>query len=292
MTTDPFASPGAPPTRPEPLVVRGRYQLPIPGGDPGKRVGWTRATTFAKSISDTYRLNMWSRRMVAKGLALRPDLHALVASTPLEDRDALDKLTERAAEAAGSTTAAGLGTALHAFAAQWDTDSLVSPFTGSQMYDINAYFDALGRHGLVAVPGLVERTVVCQRFGVAGTLDRIVRVVRDEYDAVLPSGAVRLSAGDLVVMDLKTGRDLSYGWPEIAVQLALYANADAMWEPTASEYSPMPKVRDDVAIVAHIPVGRATCHLYDVDIRTGLAGAELCADVRAWRGSRNIAIRH
>jgi hypothetical protein len=50
----------------------GRYKLVDPAT--GEVRPYTRATTFAKSISDTFTLSLWSQRMVAKGLAMRPDL--------------------------------------------------------------------------------------------------------------------------------------------------------------------------------------------------------------------------
>ena len=49
--------------------VNGRYKLPpIPDSD-SARTTFTRATTFAKSISDTYTLSLWQQRAVAVGLA-------------------------------------------------------------------------------------------------------------------------------------------------------------------------------------------------------------------------------
>src|SRR5574338_583746 len=64
--------------RPEPKRDRyGRYLIPHP--DTGKETAWTRATTFAKTVSDTFGLTKWELRMVSLGLAKRPDLLAQVA---------------------------------------------------------------------------------------------------------------------------------------------------------------------------------------------------------------------
>ena len=54
----------------------GRYVvLPVDGAKP---IGYTRATTIAKGIEDSGGLLNWGKRMVAIGLAQRPDLVALV----------------------------------------------------------------------------------------------------------------------------------------------------------------------------------------------------------------------
>jgi len=62
----------------------GRY----PGHRPGdaEMVSYTRATTVAKTLDDTSNLEKWSGRMVALGLAARPDLLALVAAAEADDR--------------------------------------------------------------------------------------------------------------------------------------------------------------------------------------------------------------
>src|SRR5215472_1429035 len=92
------------PLRPEPERDRyGRYILPDP--KTGKRRSWTRATTWAQTIADTYALNQWQKRMVALGLAQRPDLLAQVATV----------LEPDAEEHAGASQRSNLGTALHSF---------------------------------------------------------------------------------------------------------------------------------------------------------------------------------
>ena len=69
----------------------GRYKLPHPAS--GRKQAWTRATTFAKSISDTFALSQWSQRMALKGAALRPDLVSLAHSLDVKaDREQLNKL--------------------------------------------------------------------------------------------------------------------------------------------------------------------------------------------------------
>lgn len=254
--------------RPEPKRDHyGRYLLPDP--ETGKERPWTRATTFAKTVAETSGLMRWQCRMVAKGVATRPDLYALAASTPIDNKATLDKIAEDAKEAAAASSGANLGTALHAFTEQLDAGGkIVVPAPWDA--DITAYQIATRTAGIRVDPKHIERIVVVRDLGVAGTLDRIVAV-----------------DGRVAIADVKTGKDLSYSWGEIAIQLALYAHADAMWDDGA--YLPMPDVSQDIALVIHLPVGRARCDLYEVDIAAGWWAAQMCEDVRTWRSRRDLA---
>jgi hypothetical protein len=124
------------------------------------------------------------------------------------------------------------------------------------------------------LPQYIERIVVVPDLKVAGTLDRIVD----------PGGQAPLQ-----IADVKTGKDLSYGWLEIAIQLALYAHAEAMWNDQTQTYEPVPALDLDHAMVMHLPVGKAQCDLYSVDIAAGWEAAQVCQAVRQWRSRRNLA---
>ena len=264
----------------------GRYLLPDPFGKAKGRKAYTRATTFAKSCSDTYTLSMWGERMVAHGLALRPDLYALACSTPLTDRDALNKLSEQAKEAAGAKSRAALGTALHTFTEQHDRGEQVTA-PAVLMPEVQAYSTLVDQLGIEMVE--IERIVVVPELGVAGTFDRIGRITTP---ITTPMGHLR--RGQCVIVDLKTGRDLSYGWGEIAVQLALYSHGAGMWRQGTDHYDPMPPVRWDIGLVIHLPVrddpaAEAKATLHAVDLTQGWKAAQLCRDVRAWRKQRELA---
>jgi hypothetical protein len=263
----------------------GRYLLPPLRG--GKDKGWTRATTFAKSISDTYVLSQWGARMAIKGLASRPDLYALTASTPVDDRDKLNGIVETCKEVAGAKVSASLGTALHSFTEAADRGEKVP--SGPWDPELKAYRELVSAAGLLFYPELIERIVVVERYGVAGTFDRIARLTRP-MSVRLPGGVgTLLPAGAWVVVDLKTGRDLTYGMNEIAIQLAMYANADAMWDARTGEYEPIPEVDRGVALVIHLPVGEGKAELIAVDIEQGWEAAKLCASVRDWRKVRKLS---
>lgn len=246
----------------------GRYVIPHPVT--GKKTSWTRATTYAKSISDTYALGQWMLRMAVKGVATRPDLYALAAATPIEDKDGLNRIAEDAKEAAAAKAGANLGTALHSFTEQVDRGE-VPNVPEPWARDIAAYKKMLADHRIAILPQYLERKVVVPDIGIAGTFDRIV------------------DRGGLKIGDLKTGKDLSFGWLEIAIQLAIYSRATHLWTPSTRTFEPMPAVDQDVALVFHLPVGQALAVLYEVDIAAGWRAAQLCGQVRDWRKRRDLA---
>lgn len=266
-----------------------RYRLPHP--ETGKAGGFTRATTFAKSISDTFALNQWALRMGGKGLSLRADLLMQVASTSLDDKDKLNKLMEEAKDAAGSKIGANLGTALHAFSEALDRgeEPVIPPPYRPHMA---AYTALMEQYGLEVVE--IEKVVLCQTYDIAGTLDRIVRFTRDVDVELVGGGTYTFRKGTLAILDLKTGRDLSYGWLEISIQLAVYAQAENIWDKESLTWSPMyPEIDKNVALVVHLPATapgetvKAT--MYAVDVETGWAFADLCKQVRDARKKKGLA---
>jgi hypothetical protein len=76
---------------------------------------------------------------------------------------------------------------------------------------------------------------------------------------------------------------------EIALQLAIYSRATHWYDPTSGQLHPMPNVDQDKALVMHLPVGKATCTLYEVDIAAGWDAVQLALDVRAWRQRKDLA---
>lgn len=272
MTTSTLAKLAGPAPRPEPERDQwGRYRIPHP--ETGKVTSWTRATTLAGTIANQYGLTKWKQRMTLYGVAHRADLYAEAAS--ITDKDAaknqLDKLVDAAMEAAGSSSRARLGTALHAFSEQVDAGAditIPAPYDA----DIAAYRATMSTAGVQIIPEMIERIVVNVELGVAGTFDRLVNI-----------------DGELFVADLKTGRDLSYSWHEIAAQLAIYAGADTIFDVATGQHTPMPDVNQDRGLVMELPVGEATCTLHWVDLRQGRHAVELCAAVREWRKVKDLA---
>lgn len=258
---------------PMPEVKRdsyGRYILPHP--ETGKEKAFTRVTTFAKTISDEYGLTLWKERMVAKGMALRPDLAALAASMDVKaDSKRLNQIAGKAKEAAGSSAAANLGTAVHSFTEMADTGHPMDAVPEVHRADVKAYSDTLAAAGITVVPGMVERITCALWPGVAGTFDRVYQ----------------LADGRRVIGDLKTGRDLSYSWMEIAIQLGAYRyglSSAGVFDLRTSMWSgPVEGIDEVVGIVAHVPVGSASCTLYEVDLKAGMKCAGIAVAVREAR---------
>jgi len=265
----------------EPDVKRdqwGRYKLRHPVS--GKLGPFTRATTLAKTLSDSYGLSLWGQRMTLKGAAIRSDLTSLAYRLDVkEDKDQLNRLVEQAKSAAGDKVAANLGTALHGYTEDLDRGFPVD-VPDQHVRDVEAYKAAMDGSGITVVPHLIERVTMVAQYEVAGTMDRVLR---------LPDGTYCIG-------DLKGGRDLTYGWQEIAIQLALYAHgvntagvydiATETWLEPGTES--VPRVRTDIGIVMHVPIGTGTCTLYQVDLTEGWSMVPLCVEVRRWRKAKTL----
>lgn len=290
----------------------GRYLLPRP--DNGRVQPWTRATTMAGSIADTFALSQWSQRMAVKGLTLRDDLYALASTLEVgADKDDLNSVCEQAKAAAGDKVAANLGTAMHAFTAAVDRgeDPRIPP---KHRADVAAYLAILAAVGLRPVPHLIERRIALTRQSgagedIAGTFDRVYQAERDISLTMADGRDIVLEEGDCVVGDLKTGRDLAYGWGEIAIQEAIYAhgiNENGVWDTVKEDWDRLPlgyydgpdgplpyTVREDVGIVVHLPIQKTPdkppCELFAVDLAQGWEAIALCAKVRLWRKAKKIA---
>ncbi len=265
----------------------GRYLVMPPDG--GKPVGYTRATTIAKTLDSEGGLIAWKATMTVTGMMRRPGLRArwdaLCAQhdSPWysDAKDECRKLVEECAEAGGSTDRAEIGTALHALAELVDLGTTLTIDTPSMAVDITAYKQTITTVGITYDPAGIEACVVLDGYQVAGTADRLV--------AYLPGYELPL------VADLKTGTDLQYGWQAIAVQLACYAHADAIYrqgeavDGSQDERLPMPQVDLEQALVIHLPAGEARCELHLVDIAAGWEAFQQSIWVRSWRTRRDLA---
>jgi hypothetical protein len=253
----------------------GRYVVLPEGGT--KPIGYTRATTIAKGIEDSGGLLNWGKRMVAIGLAQRPDLVALVSTTPDTDKKALDGICERAAEQGGATVRRDLGTAVHGMLER----SFIDPtFVAPDPYgsDIQAVHDALATARLRVVDGYSERMIVQDRHQIAGTFDLLVE---DE-------------TGQRFVADYKTGSSL-LGALAFAIQLSIYANADALYNQGAAAdgsedtREPMPEVSKLHGVIIHVQPGSGVCDLHWLDLAVGAEALELAIAVRQMRKSKVLS---
>lgn len=253
---------------------------------------WTRATTVASTLADRYGLEKWAQRNTVLGLGAREDLYALAASCTADDKDQLNRIAEQAQEAAKARSGANLGTALHRLTERIDSGELKPDDVPTQWQpDVHAYVQALLERQVTIHREYIERIVVLPSLKVAGTLDRLATI-----------------DGRFVVADLKTGTSAIDYPHDIAVQLALYANATHMWKGAADDitrdrwgrymlpdpdtnpdvYEPMPDVDTETAVVFHLPVGEATCSLHRIDLVAGWEAVQHSMWARDWRKRKDL----
>lgn len=256
---------GADPRRPE--AKRGRYYLPNP--DTGKTKGWQRVTNFVKLTDDTYHLELWKQRNVAKGLATMlsaPTEHGFRTGTMdtidhlagldvKEDKERLNNIAAKAIDVAKAYAMAEEGTKLHASSEAVDyAGGDLNRAPERHRRQMRLYLDALAVHGLVILPDLIERVTVSRKYEVAGKFDRVCGL-RD---------------GSNVVVDLKTGDSIELGMAAIAGQLDAYRdgiNSVGIFD--GQRYDQSVKVRDDFGIVIHLPSTRPEVTVWAVDLRKG-----------------------
>lgn len=279
-----------PPTiRPDPPRDQwGRYVLTSPVTN--ERQSYTRVSTLKSAMQDTYGLNQWKLRTTLQGLAyhqLATDeqvaahggsrvfdrLVALVKDeddmSPTNFKRALGQLVDEAFDIGGGKWASDMGTALHAWCEFVDLElGTVEEVPDMFRSHVQAYLDALAKAGILVRKEYIERIVVNEAYGVAGTFDRV-------YE---------LADGTLAVGDIKSGSSIDLGWLEIAQQMAAYQTADAMLD-DSDEWTELPELRTDFAVIAHCPITiePARCRLVPMPLAEGRSALNSSAEVRRWR---------
>lgn len=270
-----------PPTT-ESKVKRDRWKRPlIQHPKTGEIEAYTRVTTLAGSIEDTYNIGQWQMRKVARGMALREDLQMLAASIEDDDSDegkaALQQIAESAKEAANAGAGARIGTALHTFTDEYDRTGRIPPRVPRAFKpDVEAYARALEMHKLR--PLVVEQFRVVHSIKVAGTTDRLYLYEPDNT---------------IIIGDTKSG-EIKWGQPKMTIQLTLYANGkpyipdeDGEGGQTFEDQYPVDKER---GVIIHLPRGSGRCEPHWVDLRKGREGVKLCIAVRKWRKETGLVV--
>lgn len=245
----------------------GRYLIVPQAG--GKAVAHTRATTVAETLDDRYNLELWKMRQVALGLAARPDLIAQAAAHTTEDKKVLNDVCKQAMDAAAAQSGANIGAALHRIIERHnrgELDDCPEMFTER----LTAYRDAIAAAGIVVRRDLVERVAVLCRHSIAGTFDAGVEIGGRHY-----------------VADLKTGSGVDFGARGFAVQLAIYANAETLYDYNTETHSDAPGFDTERAVIIHLPAAGGPCTLHWIDIAAGADALEHAMWVRSWR-KRNV----
>lgn len=253
----------------------GRYLVLPPDGT--KPIGYTRATTIAKTLDDNSALMAWAERMVAVGLSQRPDLLAQVHEAG-DDRRALGQICNKAKEQGGATIRRDLGTSLHRILERHWTEPGYQP-PAAHIDDVAAVDRALTQAQMTVDPSYCETLVVSDRHQLAGTFDLLVQT---------PEG--------LAIADIKTGRSVDYGAVGFAIQLTIYATADAIYQqgtdPTGQMDLrwPMPAVAQDHAYIIHVEPGSGRCTIHRLTLDPELL--DLALTVRQIRRRRDLLTIH
>lgn len=234
----------------------GQYLLPRPPGSTSPRslLSFTRASTVAKTLEDTYMLDSWARRMIILGMRDSPDLLAdlrtLVGEALAKDADAsklaralrtpLNRMGEEAHARAGGLYAAEFGTATHAWCEAVDI-GLCRLIDVPEMFLpwVRAHRRVLAENGLTVDQRWTERIVLNAAFGIAGTLDRLFWT----------------ADGRLFLGDIKTAKGMDFGWLYFCIQLAIYHSADYVLSEDGTTWEPMPALDPETALIMHLPSG-------------------------------------
>ena len=251
-------------------LPRDRYGNPLVTMPDGTKHTYTRASQVGDVLDDKTALQIWGERMVVKGIATSEHVRTLVSLADAADDKALGAIARKAKDAAGAWTASDLGTAIHRLTERLDIGEITLDQVDERFHpSLTAYRRTLDENGLTPIE--VERVVVADEIKVAGTLDRLLRTRH----------------GDVVVADIKTGKQVFPPSKGIACQLAAYAHS-VFYDPETATRTPIEGIRTDVAIVIHLPATADTCTLYRVDTNRGYELCRLALEVRKARNEKLI----
>lgn len=277
---------------------RDRWSRPLlvpPGG--GERIAYTRMSTLANYICDQSGLATWEKRLLARGLAEREDLAAMIACLPplhsakrdkrdltaaekREDKAVsakLDGYINEALEHAGRSFKANAGTAVHGFT---DPGADLEYVPERMKGDVDSFLTYVGSGTLEILA--TEVFVVNEALGCAGSFDHIGRLNVPGFSQPC-------------IVDKKTGQVDGKGL-SFAVQLAGYANAE-VYDLDSDQRRPLEsltggeRVTTRYGYIAHIPLGAGRTDFYRVDLMRGIHCARLATQVRTARGLDGLMTR-
>ena len=247
-------------------IPRDRFGRPmILAPDGKKRIPYRRCTTFVGCLDDMNGLMKWKARQVAYGMGQRSDLVLAAAAANPDDKTKLHDIAEKAAEAAKSSAAADIGTALHGLTERIDRGQELGAVPAEYQPDLEAY-----RQATKSIEWLdIETFRVHDDWQVAGTADRI-----------------GLWRGRPTIMDIKTG---SIDYPaKMSMQLAMYSRMVPYDIATDSRTHDRQPVDPNYGIIIHLPAGQGVCNLYEIDLTKGWGACLIARKVWAWRATKNL----
>lgn len=207
-------------------------------------------------------------------------------------KDAVNVIVDEALEAAGRNAKADAGTNLHMLAETRDAQGVEAVrkmheedlVTATELASIEAYDARMTRLGAKVIEA--EAVVVNDEMGYAGRLDRVLMCKLPELVIGRGTPGEYVRPADVrskrYVADIKSG-SLEYGAGKIARQMTAYAHG-RLYNVETGERT-RHSAATDVGLVFHLPQGEGVCHVYAVDLKSGLALLKLSAEVRRARNT-------
>ena len=218
---------------------------------------YPRISTLAGVYKDTFQLDLWKNRLVAKGVAADAALQQQILLS--NNNQELNELVDRAFIAAGGKTAANKGTLIHELTEKVDrgeNPDIPPEYRGV----IESYVRAIDLSGLK--PHMSEQFVVNDDLKVCGSFDR---------SWITPGGVH-------VIGDLMSGARV---YPhQVAMQLAMYANG-VLYDPVTEERTPLGDVSTEVGVLIHAPLAGG-CKIIGIELEDAYKWVSLAVESRAW----------
>ena len=253
---------------------RDRYGRYVIDGKP-----YTRATTIAKTLDDSYNLTRWQLRKAASGLARRPDLiTSAQAHDPDNDRQVYEGIVDAALDAAQTDAAATTGTAIHRMTEDLDLGhKQLTDIPPEWLPTLTAYRSALNEARITGLGDHVEQVLILEGEGsdgwrIAGTCDRIVNTVDHGP----------------VIADVKSSKTLDFSWLAFGIQLGIYANHTATYDYATRRRGRRIEVNRDIGLIIWLPSQgphAGTCEIHTVDLRAGYDALLTAMEAREHRSA-------
>ncbi len=275
---------------------------------------YSRVTTYIDVLEDKSNLEAWQMRMVLVGLDMDrgllkgakqlhaeseaasrqlgllksdadPDVRADLQAKAKASKDELNRRAQVAKQVAGAEAKANKGTHLHALSELADQGlDLPKNISFEDVIDIDAYNGIAKGFKIVHM----EKLVVCDSIGTAGTPDRVSEWHGPEA-LVAPDGT-RFEPGDgqRLITDLKTGT-VEYGGLKMAMQLSIYAQSE-LYSHETGKREPLDRVNQKWGIIMNVPAGRGEGGLYWVDLEMGWQAVGIAGSIREMRRNGRKAL--
>lgn len=274
------------------------YIVPPEGGEP---VRYSRMTRFIDVFADKSNLVKRDIRYAVKGSVKYADKLAELDID--DDRYEIDQIADKAGREAGKWYAADYGTCLHALTEDYDNGFLKPDFKGipdtpavsdlergpmNMLVGMSKEMqkDLLGYAALVEAYEIetvhAESTIVIDKYKVAGTTDRYVKI-NNPMDLPVDEDA------SCYTLDLKTG-SVDFGRREKALQLAGYSIAQLYNVDTHERKDHGSSLK--YGFILHLPKGSGTASIIPVKLERAILNLEKAFENHQIRKQKEIWTKH